>query len=235
MPLFSPISLPSPNYNARPAGCAPSVLVLHYTGMRTAEEALARLRDPESQVSAHYVVGEDGAVWSLIPEECRAWHAGVSRWRGRDNVNDISLGVELVNPGHEFGYRPFPAPQMEALAALGRDILSRHAIPPRNIVGHSDIAPTRKQDPGELLDWAWLAAQGVGLWPVPKSEVRKQKAEAVQEALREYGYGIEITGAWDAQTRGIITAFQRHFRPHDLSGDWDAECAALLEGLLFAA
>src|SRR3712207_1067979 len=156
---------PSPNHDERPPGDPIDMLVLHYTGMRTAEEAIGRLRDPASRVSAHYVVEEDGLVWRLVPEGRRAWHAGVSHWRGRESLNGRSIGVEVVNPGHEWGYRPFAALQMAAVCDLCLDILARHPIAARDVVAHSDISPDRKRDPGELFDWEGLAASGVGLWP----------------------------------------------------------------------
>lgn len=155
---------PSPNCDSR-EGQQVDMLVLHYTDMATAKEALERLCDPAAKVSAHYLVEEDGNVHALVAEEMRAWHAGVSAWRGNTNINQRSIGIEIANPGHRLGYRPFPKPQMEAVAALCKEILSRHDIPARNIVAHSDVAPTRKKDPGELFDWKWLAGLGVGLWP----------------------------------------------------------------------
>jgi len=158
------IEHPSPNYDSRD-GQSVDMLVLHYTGMASAEQALQRLCDATVKASAHYMVDEDGTVYRLVPEEMRAWHAGVSFWRGQTNINQRSIGIEMVNPGHEFGYRAFPEPQMRAVAALCKDVLMRHAIPPRNIVAHSDIAPARKEDPGELFDWKWLAGQGIGLFP----------------------------------------------------------------------
>lgn len=220
------------NFNARPMDPI-SMLVLHYTGMRTAEEAIIRLCDPASQVSAHYVVDEDGTIYQLVEEEMRAWHAGVSYWRGRENINDISIGIEIVNPGHEFGYRPFPRVQMEAVAMLSHDICQRHpAIEARNVVGHSDIAPARKEDPGEMFDWAWLASQGVGLWPAQSPEFRIQSSEGStefctlnSELFSTYGYSTENLGK-------TIYAFQRHFRPAALTGVWDAECDTILAKLL---
>ncbi len=211
----------SPNYNARPGLDTVDMLVLHYTGMRSADEALTRLCCHEAEVSAHYMVDEDGTIFQLVEEEYRAWHAGVSHWRGRDNINDVSIGVEIVNPGHEFGYRPFPEAQMQGVSALCRDILSRHDIPARNVIAHSDIAPERKEDPGELFDWAGLAAQGVGLWPVVEAGL----SPADPEKLAAYGYAQPVT----AKT---ITAFQRHFRPASLTGEWDEECGLLLAMLL---
>ena len=159
---MTPIAAPSPNFDARTA--PPDMLVLHYTGMPTGEEALARLRDPEAKVSAHYVVEEDGRVFALVPEERRAWHAGRSFWKGQTDINGASIGLEIVNPGHEFGYRPFPDAQIAAVMALVADVRSRWMVPDVNIVGHSDVAPDRKDDPGELFPWKRLAEAGHGLW-----------------------------------------------------------------------
>ena len=150
---------PSPNHEDR-RGQPVSMLVLHYTGMESGLEAVDWLANPASKVSAHYTIDEDGTVYIQVPEDRRAWHAGVSSWRGVTDVNSASIGLELANPGHEFGYRPFPEAQMEALIELARGIVGRHPIPARNIVGHSDVAPGRKQDPGELFDWKRLAAAG---------------------------------------------------------------------------
>ena len=212
------VEKPSPNFDTR-ANQPIDMLVLHYTGMKTGTEAIERLCNRDAKVSAHYVVEEDGTVFRLVPEDCRAWHAGISSWRGQSNVNQRSIGIEIVNPGHEFGYRPFPAAQMKSVATLCRDILARNrAITPRNVVGHSDVAPTRKEDPGELFDWKTLAGLGIGVWPAAAGN-------AAAEALAEYGY--EITDLPKA-----ITAFQRHFRPSLLNGQWDSECAGLLAGLL---
>ena len=209
----------SPNFNQRPPSGAVDMLVLHYTGMRTAEAALERLCDPAAEVSAHYLIDEAGTVFPLVEEDMRAWHAGLSCWRGETNVNSRSIGIELVNPGHEFGYRPFPEPQMAALAELARGILARWPIPARNVVGHSDVAPRRKQDPGELFDWRRLAAQGIGLWPEPLAA--RGDAAAL---LASYGYEIEDLPA-------SLAAFQRHFRPSRCDGVADEETLALLNGL----
>jgi len=159
------IKRPSPNHNERPTGTAINMLVLHYTGMKSCEAALGRLCDENAQVSAHYLIDEDGTLYHLVDESRRAWHAGVSSWRGITDVNAHSIGIELVNPGHEHGYRDFPEVQMVALIDLCKDVLSRHAIPAQNVVGHSDVAPERKQDPGELFDWQRLASNGIGMWP----------------------------------------------------------------------
>ncbi len=221
------IDRPSPNFGPRKSeeGRADPVdmLVIHYTGMRTGAEALARLCDPVAQVSAHYMIEEDGTVYRLVDESLRAWHAGVSSWRGWTDVNSRSVGVELVNPGHEFGLRPLPARQIDALTELARGILARHAIPARNVVGHSDIAPARKQDPGELFPWEDLAQRGVGLWCGEGAGIGGAR-EGVRE-LAVYGYDV-------ADIEAAVAAFQRHFRPAGIDGRWDGECAARLSGLL---
>lgn len=238
------IDRPSPNQSSR-EGVVVDTLVLHYTGMRTAEEALERLTDAASQVSAHYTVGEDGTVYAHVPEAQKAWHAGVSHWRGRDGVNAFSIGVEIVNPGHEFGYRAFPKSQMDAVLELTQAIVQRHAIPVRNVVAHSDIAPTRKEDPGELFDWPLLAKNGVGVWPnFPYRSLSNinllmagdegERVRSMQRRLQEYGYGITTTGRFDEITRSTTIAFQRHFRPQDFSGVWDTDSDARLDELLAA-
>lgn len=215
--------------------------MLHYTGMETAEAALARLCDPAAQVSAHYTVDEDGTVYRHVAEDKRAWHAGVSYWRGERDVNGASVGVEIVNPGHEFGYRPFPKAQMDAVLALCRDVISRHPIPAVNVVGHSDVAPARKQDPGELFDWKWLAENGVGVWPAVSAsppELVFQTGQTgpgivdLQLALYRLGYDIQGTGAFDAATEAVVIAFQRRFRPARIDGVADGETLALLDCLL---
>ncbi|MDE3015563.1 MAG: N-acetylmuramoyl-L-alanine amidase [Pseudomonadota bacterium] len=214
---------PSPNFDSRD-GQPVDMLVLHYTGMASAREALERLCDPAAGVSAHYLVEEDGAVHALVPESERAWHAGVSHWRGNSNINQRSIGIEIANPGHDCGYRRFPKPQMEAVARLSKAILARHTIPARNVVAHSDIAPTRKKDPGELFDWEWLAERGIGLWPAASGQ-RPAVSESKEESLAAYGYDITALPAATA-------AFQRHFRPKTLTGEWDEECEGLLASLL---
>ena len=224
---------PSPNQDDRPStppGTPIDILMLHYTGMQTAQAAIDRLRDPTARVSSHYVVEEDGTVWRLVPEARRAYHAGISSWRGHRTLNDRSIGIEIVNPGHEWGYRPFPAAQMDAVRALCLGILSRHPIPPRNVVGHSDVAPDRKQDPGELFDWQGLAQAGIGLWP--QATPPPVAPDAVQAALLHIGYPIP-----DVPT--TLTAFQRRWRPAQVDGVADvgtrerlAAVSALLAGLL---
>ena len=214
---------PSPNHDERPAGGPVDTLILHYTGMRTAEEAIGRLRDPASRVSAHYVVEEDGAVWRLVPEERRAWHAGVSHWRGREALNGRSIGVEIVNPGHEWGYRPFPALQMAAVCDLCLEIAARHAIAPRDVVGHSDVSPDRKQDPGELFDWEGLAANGVGLWPRAAGPAPPVvEAAGAKALLGAIGYRTDLP------LPVLLSAFQRRWRPERVDGAADAATLARL-------
>lgn len=228
---------PSPNHNERPGGRAPDMLVLHYTGMTTAAAALDRLCDPAAQVSAHYTVDEDGAVFAHVPESRRAWHAGVARWQGETDVNGASIGIEIVNPGHELGYRPFPEAQMQAVAALSREIVDRYRIRPLRVVGHSDVAPERKTDPGELFDWPMLAAGGVGYWP-DAAAVRARIETAGAADLQALGRNLGRIGyCWPAAREpskaeertqaAVLAAFQRHFRPASVTGDADPETAAV--------
>ena len=225
----------SPNHGTR--GEAPNIravdmLVLHYTGMQSAAEAIDRLCDAEAKVSAHYVVEEDGTIWRLVPEERRAFHAGVSCWQGEQNLNHCSIGIEIVNPGHEWGYRPFPEPQMAVVEELCRDILSRWRIPPYRIVGHSDIAPDRKSDPGELFDWPRLARAGIGLWPAPAADQARRRGRGVGVVeraaalsdLARIGYCV---GA--ATERVAVAAFQRRFRPQRWDGLIDGETRMRLQ------
>ena len=219
---------PSPNFGPRSGGI--DMLVLHYTGMTSAEAALERLCSPDSQVSAHYLIAEDGTVWRLVPEAQRAWHAGVSSWRGRRDINGCAIGIELANPGHEWGYVPFPEPQMRACEVLCHEILARHPIPPRHILGHSDVAPQRKPDPGELFDWARLARAGIGLFPAAPSRAAETIAEA-QRLLADFGYACPQSGRLDTATRHVIVAFQRHFRPTRCDGAADAETCGLIRAV----
>ncbi len=213
---------PSPNFDARTGTV--DMLILHYTGMKTAGEALDRLCDPAAKVSAHYLIDEDGTIWQLVDEAKRAWHAGISSWRGRGDINGASIGIELVNPGHEFGYRPFPESQMAALEQLALEILARHPIPARHVLGHSDVAPQRKQDPGELFDWKRLGRAGIGLWPDFDANVQAPESLAeLQAALAAIGYACTASGALDAETHAVITAFQRHFRQTRCDGTLDGE------------
>lgn len=218
------IEAASPNFDVRPQAMPIDMLVMHYTGMESAAEALARLCDPQAAVSAHYLVDEDGAVYRLVPEQQQAWHAGASFWRGMTSINARSIGIELVNPGHAFGYRPFPEPQMAAVSALCRDIVQRHGILACNVVGHSDVAPRRKMDPGELFDWKRLAEAGIGLWPAD-SEICIMDPDVVAEMLAKVGYEM-------ADPIAALRAFQRHFRPERVTGRIDFGTARRLAGLM---
>jgi N-acetylmuramoyl-L-alanine amidase len=233
MPLV--IESPSPNFDARPdgqpggqpGGQAIDILLLHYTGMESATAAIARLCDVTAKVSAHYCVDEDGILFRLVPEDRRAWHAGAASWAGAGDINARSIGIELVNPGHEFGYRSFPEAQMATLIELAGEILARHPIPPQRVLGHSDVAPLRKEDPGELFDWARLAAAGIGLWPGETEPRDPPGAAETKRQLARFGYGY-----LDDDPAAAITAFQRHFRPAKLTGEMDPETAGRLAALL---
>jgi N-acetylmuramoyl-L-alanine amidase len=216
------VERPSPNHDER-YGRAIDMLVLHYTGMSSAKAALDRLCDPAAKVSSHYTIDEEGTVYAHVPEARRAWHAGLSFWAGEANVNARSIGIELVNPGHEYGYREFAQAQIAVLITLCHGILLRHPIPSWRVLGHSDVAPVRKEDPGELFPWQQLAKAGIGLWPeaVPSN--------LGAEALARYGYDP------NAPKHRVIAAFQRHFRPKKLDGQWDCESAGLLASLFTKA
>jgi N-acetylmuramoyl-L-alanine amidase len=233
------IDAPSPNFDPRPG--PPDMLVMHYTGMPTGEGALARLRDPNApRVSAHYLVEEDGRIFRLVPEERRAWHAGLSFWRGQSALNDVSIGIEIVNPGHEFGYRPFPDAQIRSVIALTSDIRSRWTIPDSRIVGHSDIAPTRKDDPGELFPWKQLAEAGHGLWaeaPPAPGDALSEGMEgsgvfALQAGLTRLGYNLPPSGVYDAATTATVKAFQRHWLQTRFDGVADGATRSRLIALL---
>src|SRR5438477_3168540 len=220
------VAAPSPNFDARPMATPIDILLLHYTGMESGAAAVARLCDPDAKVSAHYTVDEDGTIFAHVPEECRAWHAGVSYWAGARDINARSIGIEIVNPGHEFGYRSFPDAQIEAVMQLAHELFSRHPIPPERVLGHSDVAPARKLDPGELFPWGELALAGVGLWP----QTRKHRLTVpFDDGLRAFGYGVapEV----DVRSEIVIEAFQRHFRPSRIDGRADGECEAILAAL----
>ncbi len=216
------------------------MIVLHYTGMKSGEAALERLTDPASKVSAHYLIEEDGRLYALVPEERRAWHAGVAFWAGASDINGASIGIELVNPGHEFGYRPYPDDQIAALVDLLDDIRSRWTIPNARILGHSDIAPARKADPGELFPWAALAAAGHGLWAEPAPAPGAPLAPgaegpgvfALQAGLASLGYACRPSGLHDGETQTVVTAFQRHWAPSRIDGVADGATRARLIALL---
>lgn len=220
-------SKPSPNFNDRRDNKKISMLVMHYTGMRSAKEALNRLCDPTSQVSAHYMIDETGQIFKLVEEDKRAWHAGVGYWRGETDLNSISIGIEIVNPGHEFGYVPFPAVQMRSVMELSKRLAQQYDIKPVNVVGHSDIAPSRKEDPGELFDWKGLAQQGVGLWASAKPS-GIQDTEDLIRSLGQIGYEIEKPDHFPK----IVEAFQRHWRADKITGAYDQETADIAFALL---
>jgi N-acetylmuramoyl-L-alanine amidase len=216
---------PSPNHGPRGEPARIDMLVLHYTGMRTATAALERLCDAVARVSAHYLVEEDGTIWRLVPEHRRAFHAGVSCWEGEGDLNSVSLGIEIVNPGHEWGYRPFPEAQMASVELLCRDLATRYSIPPHRVVGHSDIAPVRKSDPGEFFDWARLARGGVGIWPAASAPARGVVIDAARslDDLASIGYYVSA-----GSERPALVAFQRRFRQKCCDGRLDAETATRL-------
>ena len=225
----------SPNHGARRAGCAPDMVLMHYTGMSDATAALDRLCDPTPSdghpVSAHYLVFEDGGILQCVPEARRAWHAGVASWRGDVDVNSRSIGIEIANPGHDLDYRDFPDEQIAAVIALCADIVRRWPIPPDQILGHADVAPARKRDPGEKFPWQTLFGAGIGHWVEPaaltpgvdlEDGARGPAVAALQVALAAYGYAVELTERYDRGTREAVVAFQRHFRPARVDGraDW---------------
>jgi N-acetylmuramoyl-L-alanine amidase len=215
----------SPNHDSRGEAARMDMLVLHYTGMTSAEAALERLCDPVGKVSAHYLVEEDGRIWRLVPEARRAFHAGRSCWEGESDLNAMSIGIEIVNPGHEWGYCPFPEPQMVSVERLCLDVLARHRIPPHRVVGHSDIAPDRKSDPGELFDWSRLARAGIGIWPPP--DPLALRCEIDSSLALENLLAIGYCTAPKPETASLV-AFQRRFRPACYDGRLDHETAARL-------
>ena len=230
----------SPNHGDR-RGKTPDSVILHYTGMETEEEALARLCDPASEVSCHYAIGADGTIIQLVSEAQRAWHAGQSCWAGDTDMNSVSIGIEIMNGGHDFGLPSYTKAQIAAVIALCRDIESRHAIPSSRILGHSDIAPFRKREPGEHFPWGSLAAAGVGHYVAPQSGDGQsplkrgssgEKVAGLQGMLAIYGYEISVTGLYSKTTEVIVAAFQRHFRPALIDGIADAATLATLRALL---
>jgi N-acetylmuramoyl-L-alanine amidase len=234
---------PSPNHGERAPGKPVDMIILHYTGMPSAERALKWLCDPESGVSSHYFVFEDGRVAQLVEEDRRAWHAGKSFWAGETDLNSRSIGIEIANPGHEFGYVPFPDEQIAAVIGLCRDVISRHPIPPERVLAHSDVAPLRKEDPGELFPWDQLHAAGVGHWVPPAPIVAGpvfdigDSSDAVADFkadLRRYGYGVGSHSDSHPDTASVVTAFQRHFRPAKIDGVADPSTAETLARLIAA-
>ncbi len=247
MQTFTPDSsiasdvIASANYGERNKGRQPDMILLHYTGMPNVEGAIAQLCTPGTDVSAHYVVLEDGRIVQCVPESKRAWHAGVSSWAGEDDINSCSIGIEIVNRGHDWGYPPFPRRQIAAVIALCRGIVLRRNVPPHRVLAHSDVAPARKKDPGEKFPWHSLANSGVGHWVQPAPIMRSgglklgtigEEVRDLQQALARYGYGVPVTGKYDTSTAEVITAFQRHFRPARVDGIADHSTLVTLQALL---
>ena len=241
-PLDSPLAsrfVASPNHGERRGRLQPDCVILHYTGMPTGAGALKQLCNPAAEVSAHYLVWEDGRIDQLVAEERRAWHAGQGSWKGDSDLNSASIGIEIVNCGHE-SLPPYPHAQIEAVIALTKDICARRSIGPRGLLAHSDIAPARKRDPGEHFPWEALWRAGVGHWtlPPPPDEAIFQRGQegppirALQAMLALYGYGVELTGVYDHQTQVVVKAFQRHFRPARVDGETDASTLETLRALL---
>lgn len=218
------IETPSPNFDERALPI--SMIVLHYTGMQDAASAIEQLASPDAKVSAHYVVAEDGQIIRMVPEEKRAWHAGRSHWRGISDVNSASIGIEIVNPGHEFGYRPFPDEQIDALIPLVADIMTRYHVTRGNVVGHSDIAPARKRDPGELFPWGRLARHRLAL-PRPTRNLMDPNWSDAGFLLALERFGYDVTDSLAA-----VVAFQRRFRPELIDGEIDGETRSILLALL---
>ncbi len=233
---------PSPNHGERKGGVTPDMIVLHYTGMSDNEAALKLLSSPGSEVSAHYVVLQDGHIIQMVAEDRRAWHAGTSSWAGETDINSYSIGIEIANPGHDHNYPEFPRRQVAAVTALCRSIFTRYKIRADRVLAHSDIAPARKQDPGEKFPWRLLADSGIGLWvkPAPLNIpgpifVLGEKNPTIEEAqklLARFGYGVSASGYFDGTTRDAIAAFQRHFRPARVDGVLDVSTLTTLRALL---
>jgi N-acetylmuramoyl-L-alanine amidase len=233
--------IPSPNFGERVGERLPDMILLHYSGMPEPQGALEWLCSPRSKVSAHYYVFEDGRIVQMVPEALRAWHAGEGFWANDTDINSCSIGIEIANPGHEWGYRPFPGMQLEAVSALCKDVVDRWRILPERVLAHSDVAPMRKEDPGELFDWRRLAEAGVGLHVEPAPigggrflapGDRGQPVDALQLLFASYGYEIEPSGVFDPPTEAVVRAFQRHFRQERVDGIADASTIETLKRLL---
>ena len=235
--------IPSGNYGERRNGREPDLIVLHYTGMAEGRMAVQRLTTVGTEVSAHYIVLEDGRIIQSVSESRRAWHAGASTWAGEADINSSSIGIEIINGGHDYGLPPYPLRQVAAVIALCKGIMIRRNIPRHRVIGHSDISPGRKQDPGEKFPWALLAASGVGQYVPPAKIVAGptmavgaagDNVRALQEALASYGYGVTVSGIFDFATVEVVTAFQRHFRPELIDGIADVSTVTTLKNLLAA-
>jgi len=233
----------SPNCDERKDGLPPDMILLHYTGMQSGQDALERLTAPDSKVSSHYVVFEDGRIVQCVPEQLRAWHAGISYWAGETDINSRSIGIEIVNPGHDFDYPNFPLRQVAAVISLCRSILTRRReVANDRVLAHSDVAPSRKKDPGEKFPWELLSESNVGHWvrPAPldfegegfKPGDWNDSVSKLQRTFAAYGYKIDDTGRYDGQTREVVTAFQRHFRQARVDGIADASTLLTLRALM---
>jgi N-acetylmuramoyl-L-alanine amidase len=234
---------PSPNIEPRKGVAEPDILLMHYTEMESAAKACDWLCDPRSKVSCHYLVDETGEIVQMVDEAMRAWHAGASSWQGETDINSRSIGIEIQNPGVRYGYRGFPDVQMHAVIALSKDIIARNAIRPQRVLAHSDVAPGRKIDPGELFDWKLLHEEGIGHWvePLPIGEGaglaegdNGPEVEKLQRALTGYGYRLPATGTYDARTRTVVSAFQLHFRQERVDGIADRSTVETLDRLIAA-
>lgn len=233
---------PAVNFEPRRGTRRPSILLLHYTGVETYAKAINWLTCAYSRVSCHYAVDEIGGITQMVSEDMRAWHAGEAVWQGETDINSASIGIEIHNPGHELGYPDFAATQISGVEALCRDIMTRHTIRPERVLAHSDVAPTRKKDPGEKFPWARLARAGIGHWVEPHPVIPAEPGMGVgvagplvadiQLLLRKYGYGIEATGLLDGRTEFVVTAFQRHFRPERVDGRIDQSTITTLQRLI---
>jgi N-acetylmuramoyl-L-alanine amidase len=239
-PLVSALTA-TPNHGERKSATGPDMIILHYTGMKSAEMAVACLCDPTTEVSTHYLIFEDGRILQMVPEARRAWHAGASSWQGITDINSHSIGIEIANPGHELGYKDFPKVQIESVIALCKDIIGRYRIRADRVLAHSDVAPARKNDPGEKFPWDQLHFGGVGHWirPAPitrgqslKYGARGEKVYTLQQQLEHYGYGLKITGNFDRTTEQAVMAFQRHFRVKRVDGVADPSTRVTLRKLL---
>jgi len=233
---------PSPNAGERRKGCRANMILLHYTGMSSAEKAVLWLANPKAKVSCHYVIDEAGSITQMVPETMRAWHAGASHWAGETDINSVSIGIEIQNPGHEHGYPDFPAAQMQAVSALCRDIAARRGVPPERILAHSDVAPGRKIDPGEKFDWALMAKAGVGHWVAPMPLEADDDCSLEDEAgalteghelLARYGYDVDVRGR-DDWFAVVLRAFQIHFRRERVDGRLDRGTLDTLRRLVAA-
>lgn len=231
---------PAVNFEERRGGMKPSILLLHYTGVSTVQHALTCLCTPEYKVSCHYLIDDEGRIIQMVQEELRAWHAGLAYWAGETDINSASIGIEIQNPGHSEGYPDFTEAQMQAVEVLSHDIIARHNIASHRVLGHSDVAPLRKRDPGEKFDWARLARAGIGHWVEPatvKGDMGLGLGDTgaqvlqLQHELAAYGYSIDETGIFDEMTEFAVIAFQRHFRPALVNGRADCSTVDTLRRL----